>query len=164
MLQRQPIQARYEFEIRGITNEVCFSDIPLANDCDDDGGAAKLDRLQFQAQNGNTGETRSFDDQVDSDESEVVNIPHPVFEMDDVDSEESDRHNHMLLEEAFKSLTDRQATAVQLWVNGMSERKAADFMGIKQATYQEMLWGKNNTGGAIPKLRKHFQKHPVTSL
>ncbi|MCL4306523.1 hypothetical protein KJZ99_11460 [bacterium] len=45
----------------------------------------------------------------------------------------------------------------------MSERKAAEFMGIKQATFQEILWGKNGIGGAIPKLRKYFQKHPVTS-
>ncbi|MBK8129536.1 MAG: hypothetical protein IPK53_11765 [bacterium] len=162
MLQRQPIQARYEFEIPGITNELCFSDIQIQNDNDDD-CAARLDRLQFQAQGASIGETSESDDDIESGENDRFGLQEPTFEMDDVDSEESNRHNHMILEEAFKSLTDRQAAAVQLWVNGMSERTAADFMGIKQATYQEMLWGKNNIGGAIPKLRKHFQKHPVTS-
>ncbi len=109
MLQRQPFQARYEFEIRGITNEVCYSDIHFQKDNDDD-CAARLDRLQFQAQNGNVGETYGFDDQFDIREPEMMNMSEPVFETDDIDSEESDRHNHVLLEEAFKSLTDRQAT------------------------------------------------------
>jgi len=164
MLQRQPIHARYEFEIRGITNEVCNSDIPQANDCDDDGGAAKLDRLQFQAQGGRIGETSEFEEPTSIFDPEMIGIEEPRYQLEDIDHINLAVLHHEMLEDAVATLTDKQTIAVQLWVNGMSERNAADFMGIKQATYQEMLWGKNNIGGAIPKLRKHFQKHPVTSL
>ncbi|MCL4306524.1 hypothetical protein KJZ99_11465 [bacterium] len=107
MLQRQPYQARYEFEIPGITNEVCFADIRLANESNDEGTTAKLDHLQFQAQQGHVGGTLGFDNHVDIGEHERMCIPEPTMEIDDIDSDESETRNHLMLEEAFQSLTDR---------------------------------------------------------
>jgi len=183
MLSRKPNQARFNVDIRGITNEVCFSEFLAGkggNDSDDGSDPNhRLDRVLYASQQAqsefdipeddfpSTPEPGICDDS-DWDVTTPPQLPEPSFELDaDLDAKEfAERQIHLreLLREAMETLTDQQAIAVWLWACGLSEREAAEFMGISQPTYHEMVFGKKGIGGAMRKLSKYFQKHPITPL
>lgn len=165
MLQRQPLQARFGFDISGITKEVCYSDIKFrGEDNGEDQAESRLDRIQFMANAESFGDGIDDDENSDAGQVDRLWMLEPASDPEEVEHDNDRETMIAALMQAASSLTDRQAMAVWLWANGRSERDSASTMGIKQATYQEILWGKHNVGGAIPKLRKYFQKHPVTSL
>jgi hypothetical protein len=179
MLSRKPNQARFEFEIPGITNEVCFSDF-LRKQVDDDSEMSyRLDRVQYahqQAQSrhqepedrSNKESGHDAEDNKDCDEAMIGLLEEPTGELKvDLGPSESSLlriHRIDLLREAIETLTDFQATAVWLWAQRVSERQAAESMGISQPAYHEVIFGKAGVGGVMRKLSKHFQKHPITLL
>jgi DNA-directed RNA polymerase specialized sigma24 family protein len=183
MLSRKPYQARFDFDIRGITYAECFSDFlakKSGDDSDDDSDSKyRLDRIEYASQQAQSESDNPEDeflgtsepgicDDSDRDVTTPSPLSEPFFELD-TDLEVGERSDLRirrleLLREAMETLTDQQATAVWLWARGLSEREAAEFMGISQPTYHGMLFGKKGIGGAMRKLSKYFQKHPITPL
>jgi DNA-directed RNA polymerase specialized sigma24 family protein len=140
MLRRKGNQARYELEIKGITNETCFTDL------------ARRDEK--------TKKSAPFD-AMDPDwekaflaiENEGESPPEPEPELPRLSSE------------AWENLTPQQRQAAELFMEDISGREAARRMGISQPYFHEIIHGKDAQGGVIMKLRKYFAaKHPIKPL
>ncbi len=169
MLHRKPNQARYEFEIRGITREHTLTDFLSRTGGDSsecDGTNHRLDRAQFESGHTDTIDVDRLDFGQELDDLEMLALS--IESMNTRDAEDSFegsenviRQRRSLVQEAMNTLTDRQAWAIGLWTAECPEREAAAQMGISQPTYHEILHGKSGVGGAIRKIRKHFEKHPI---
>jgi hypothetical protein len=168
MLLRKPIQARAEFDIRGITNEVTWTDYlsQTSGDSNDDGeDGLRLDRAQFISGRHDTmalDPTEEADMLNDADTLGILASQSADPESDASGLAET-RHDQLVkaLAEASVVLTDRQAIALWLWTTGWSETAAADYMWISQPAFHEIIHGKKGVGGALRKISKYFQKHPI---
>lgn len=139
ILKRHFDQVRYTFDIKGITNETCFTDL--------------LKR------NGKTGEWVPFD-AIDPDWEEAF----LASENGEESSPEPDPELPRLTSEAWEILTPQQRQAAELFMEDIPGREAARKMGISQPYFHEIIHGKNGHGGVINKLRKFFGKHPIKGL
>jgi DNA-directed RNA polymerase specialized sigma24 family protein len=134
-LRRKANQARNEFEIKGITKEVCFRDLERRDE--------------------ETEECVPFD-AIDPNSEE----PYLAIENDEEISLEPEPTSPRLTPEALQFLTPQQRRATELCIEGVSERDAAQKMGISQPYFHEIMYGKNGQGGVIKRLKKYFAKTP----
>ncbi|RPH93352.1 hypothetical protein EHM69_10520 [candidate division KSB1 bacterium] len=173
MLSRQPYHARFEIPIRGLTKEEAFTDYfarrsgSLIDENDDQ--SFRLDRAMFSLVRSDSADLDPTEDTEILDNLEFLCLGSeqvfiPSADLSALKQEETGSRQVDALAKAMQSLTDLQATALWLWARGLTERDASDFLCISQPTYHEIIHGKNGIGGAIRKLFKYFQKHPITSL
>lgn len=168
MLQRKPNRARVEFDIRGITNEVTWTDYlsQTSGDSSEEGGdGLRLDRAQFMSGRYDTVDrdpTEEADKLDDFDMLGALASPNSDPNSESGGLSEA-RHDQLVkaLAEASAVLTERQTIALWLWSTGWSEPAAADYLGISQPTFHETIYGKKGVGGALRKISKYFQKHPI---
>jgi hypothetical protein len=169
MLRRAPSQARDGFDIPGITKEVCFSDyFARRGGCDsDDDASFRLDRAQYQSAQSETAEMDATEAAAECDDVEMLSLSSVQHDDNGTDvlgsSQDANRMQvYDRLSEAMQTLTDIQAIAIWMWASGWSERDAAEYMGISQPAFHEVLHGKDGVGGVMLKFSKYFRKHPIT--
>lgn len=169
MLQRKPNRARCGFEIPGITREVTLTDYlsRSGGDSNEDNceHGYRLDRAEFLSGRFDETEldpTEAADRLDDFDMLGALASPNADPNSESAGLSES-RHDQLVkaLAEASAVLTERQAIALWLWSTGWSEPAAADNMGISQPAFHEIIHGKKGVGGALRKISKYFQKHPI---
>lgn len=137
MLKRKQWQARDGFEIKGITKEVCFTDLGRRDE--------------------KTRKWISFD-AIDPESED----PYLAFEDDEESSPAPEPALPRLTPEVWKLLTPQQRRATELFMEDIPEREAAKRMGISQPYFHEIIHGKNGQGGVINKLRKHLSKNTLS--
>jgi len=163
MLERKPNQARYQFDIPGITYEVTFTDFfarSSGGDSDEDGGL-HLDRAQFSLSKSDCMNCEDHETFQGLDEFEMFAIQAEAIDDPNADNDAEVARNarHKLLHEAVGTLTDKQTQALWLYSIGFSGSDAAECLGITQATYHEAIHGKGGIGGALRKIRKYFENN-----
>ena len=137
MLRRRRHRARNDFEINGITREVCFGDLERR---DESGNITPFDKADSEWE-------KPF---YTTEYSEPANQnPNPV--------------SPKLMSEALDTLTPKQHQALILYMEDIPERRAAERMGISQPTYHEIIHGRQGIGGVIKKLKKHFTKNTLSN-